>query len=66
MNCLFNISKMEKLFGELHLGAVFKLYPNSPDSMIFEKISEKEAKHLKKEFGIILGKTDRVIVIAPS
>lgn len=57
---------MEEKFGEIDIGTVFKLYPNSPNTMLFEKTSEKEAKHIDEGFGIELSEEFLVTTIAPS
>ncbi len=48
-------------FEEVEIGDVFKLYPNS--NLLYEKTTETEAKSLDADFGIILGKEDKVVII---
>jgi len=53
---------METKFGEIDIGEVFILYPNS--NLLYEKINETDAKNLLKDFYIKVDKEHLVTIIA--
>lgn len=64
MTYLFEMEYPNLNFEELEIGDSFMLSPTS--KLLFEKTGDTEAKCSEAEFGIILNKKDKVVIVANS